>query len=29
MVVARATRDLKPLDLIHRQLRAQLATEIP
>lgn len=29
VVVARATRDVKPLDLIHRQLRAQLATEIP
>ncbi|MFN6551020.1 TetR/AcrR family transcriptional regulator [Mycolicibacterium septicum] len=29
VVVARATRDAKPLDLIHRQLRAQLAAEIP
>ncbi|MHC9296031.1 TetR/AcrR family transcriptional regulator [Mycobacterium sp. LTG2003] len=26
VVVARATRDVKPLDLIHRQLREQLAT---
>jgi AcrR family transcriptional regulator len=29
IVVARATRDLKPLDLIHRQLRALLHAEIP
>jgi AcrR family transcriptional regulator len=29
IVVARASRDVKPLDLIHRQLRALLHAEIP
>ncbi len=27
IVVARATRDVKPLDLVHRQLRAMVALE--
>jgi AcrR family transcriptional regulator len=29
IVVARASRDLKPLDLVHRQLRALLQAELP
>ena len=29
IIVARASRDVKPLDLVHRQLRALLQAEIP
>jgi AcrR family transcriptional regulator len=29
IVVARASRDVKPLDLVHRQLRALLQAELP